>query len=853
MSEAPPPQDQKTGSAALGETASVPASPMRGLLSSVAEDLRYALRGFLKSPSFAVPAILSIGIGVGASTAIFSVVNALLLEPLPYADAQRLAILWNRSPGLNIAEDWFSTAQYFDIKNGHQGFEQVAIAIGSNQNLTGPFEPERVGVLRVSSNLLPMLGVKPHLGRLFIPEEDVPGRSGTVLLSQRAWRFRFGSDPAVLGRSIILNGQPFEVVGVLPEGFSLPREVMPTLGTAEEGEMFLPLALAQTAVTNRGQEDYNILAKLKPGVTRAQAQSEMTGITSRLRAEHPDVYPPNGGLTFDIVPLLDQVVGGVRPTLLVLAGSVALVLLIACANVANLLLSRAMSREKEMAVRVALGAGGFRLARQLVAESLLLAAAGGALGVGLSFLAVKGIQLAQPTNIPRLASIAVNGEVLLFTIVVSAIAGLLFGLAPALGAQRINPAQSLMTGGRGSTGANLVFGRGHSLRRVLVVGEIALSMVLLIVSGLLVRTMSRLQEVRPGFDPQGVLTLELTMTGPKYADANPVRNTYRELWSKLDALPGVSASGGVTSLPLSGFFAWGPIAIEGRPLAPGEAFINADQRVASGRYFEAMGIPLLKGRYFNDGDTTDKDRVIIIDEHMANEFWPGREAVGQRVKVGDLSDKAPWRTVVGVVGRVKQYGLDSDGRVALYVPHTQSGARSMYVTVRTTGDPMALAGRVRSEIHSIDRDLPLYRVRSMTAWIDQSLARPRFAMSLLTFFAAVALVLASIGIYSLMAFLVAQGTREIGIRMAIGASEGAILSLVLRQGLRVAVLGALIGFAGALSAGRLLSTLLFGVGFGDPATFAASSVVLGAIAVAAIYMPARRASRTDPIESLRME
>ena len=823
------------------------------IASAVLQDLRFALRGFAKSPGFTLVAVISIAIGIGANTAIFSVANALLVRPLPYADPERLVILWNRSPGLNIAEDWFSTAQYFDIRNGHSGFEQVAIAIGGNQNLTGPFEPERVGVLRVSSNLLPMLGAKAALGRLFVPEEDVPGRTGTVVLSHGAWKRRYGSDPGVIGRTLILNGSPSEVVGVLPDGFSLPREVLPTLGTAEDGEMFLPLPLPKEAVTNRGQEDYNVIAKLRAGVTAAQAQVEMDGITRRLRADHPDVYPPNGGLTFGIVPLLDQVVGNVRPTLLVLVGSVAFVLLIACANVANLLLSRALSREKEIAVRVSVGASSRRLAFQLLVESLTLSLLGGVLGVALSFAAVKWIHLVQPKNVPRLDGIAVNGEVLLFTTLLCLIAGVLFGLAPALGARHVNPGETLVAAGRGSTSANPVFGRGNNLRRLLVVAQVALSMVLLVGGGLLVRSFARLQNVTPGFDPSGVLTMELTLTGPRYAEAQVVRDTYRDLWTRLDALPGVVAAGGITSLPLSGYFAWGPITIEGRTPPPGENFINADQRVASGRYFEALGIPLLKGRFFNADDTTDKDRVIIIDEFMADQYWPNQDPIGKRVRFGDLNSTQPFRTVVGVVGRVKQYGLDTDGRIALYVPHTQTGSRAMYVTVKTSADPAALAASVKAQVRALDPDLPVYRVRTMSAWVDLSLARARFAMTLLTGFAGLALVLAALGIYGVMAFLVSQSTREIGIRVALGATERAVLGLVVRQGFAILLPGVVMGGLAALALNRLIAGLLFEVGGTDAATFALAFLLLAGASLLATYIPARRAARIDPVESLRME
>jgi predicted permease len=441
----------------------------------------------------------------------------------------------------------------------------------------------------------------------------------------------------------------------------------------------------------------------------------------------------------------------------------------------------------------------------------------------------------------------------LFTFVLCSGAGVLFGLAPVLGARRVNLAETLVATGRASTSANPVFGRGHGLRRLLVVAQMALSLVLLIGSGLLVRSFMRLQSVAPGFDPKGVLTMELTLSGPRYADAQIVRDTYRDLWARLDALPGVTASGGVTSLPLSGFFAWGPITIEGRTPRPGENFINADQRVASGRYFEAMGIPLIKGRFFNPDDTQDKDRVIIIDEFMAREYWPNEDPIGKRVRPGDLKSTAPYRTVVGVVGRVKHYGLETDGRIALYVPHTQSGARALYVTVRTGADPAALAASVKAQIRAIDPDLPVYRVRTMSAWVDQSLARPRFAMTLLTLFAGLALLLAALGIYGVMTFLAAQSTREIGIRVALGATEHNVLSLVLRQGMTIAMSGAVVGLLLALALSRVVGSLLFGVGGLDPMTFIGATGLLGAIALAATLIPARRAARKNPVESLRMD
>ena len=579
----------------------------------------------------------------------------------------------------------------------------------------------------------------------------------------------------------------------------------------------------------------------------------MDAITARLRRDFPDNYPPNGGLTFSVVPLLEQVVGNVRRPVLTLLGAVGFVLLIACANVANLLLSRAVARRREMAVRAALGASRARIVGQLLTESLMLALGGGLVGVALARAGIAWIQAAQPADVPRLDAIALDGRVLLFTFAVSVVSGLLFGLAPALGTGRIDLHATLKDAGRGSAGAGAVWGRGQLMRRLLVVAELALSVMLLVGAGLLVRSFARLQTVAPGFNAAGVLTLELTMSGQKYGNSALVLETYHQLWERLDAVPGVVSSGGVTSLPLSQYFAWGPITVEGRTPAPGEAFLNADQRVASGRYFETMQIPLIRGRLFTEEDRAQSQRVIIVDEFLAREIWPGENPIGKRVRLGDARSEAPWQTVVGVVGRVKQYSLDSDGRIALYLPHRQAPSRALYVVVRAERDPIALMPTVARAIHELDSDLPLYHVTTMEQRVAASLARQRFLMQLLTVFAGVAMILAAIGIYSVMAYLVSQGTREIGIRIALGATPRGILGLVLRQGATVVVAGLVAGLAAAAAMTGLLRSLLFGVATNDPATFAIVAAVLGAVALAATYVPARRASSIDPIASLRSD
>ena len=821
---------------------------------AIVQDLRYALRTLRQAPGFTIAAILSIALGVGANTSIFSVASALLLRPLPYADPDRLVILWNRSPGLGITEDWFSTAQYFDIKSTQGGFAQVAIAIGGNYNLTGDGEPERIGTVRVSSNLLPMLGASAEIGRLFGPSDDVPGSSGVAVLGHGTWMRRYGGDRGVVGRTLILNGQPYQVVGVLPARFDIPREVMPTLGGAEHAEILLPLPLPADAARIRNREDYNIIGKLKPGVTAAQAQGEMDALTARLRAEHPDVYPPNGGLTFSIVPLHEEVVGDVRRSLLVLVGAVALVLLIACANVANLLLSRALARQREMAVRAALGASRGRIVRQLLTESVLLSLAGGALGLLLAVGSLQGIAALGAKSVPRLDEVGINLEVLVFTLFLSIGAGLLFGLAPALRLGRADLHANLKDA-RGSSGASALWGRGNNTRRLLVVAELALSVLLLVAAGLLIRSFANLQRVPPGFDAKNVLTLELTMSGRKYADSQIVAETYRQLGSRLASLPGVTAAGAISSLPLSQMMAWGPIALEGRALPGGEQFINVDQRMVAGDYFRVMNIPLEAGRLFTEHDTREVPRVVIVDERMAKDLWPGENPLGKRIRTGGMDARAdaPWMTVVGVVGRIKQDALDVDSRMAVYFPHRQVPVRAMNLVVRTASAPAGITAAVRKEIREIDPDLPIYNVRTMSDRVAESLARRRFAMLLLTGFAALALGLAVVGVYGVIAYLVNQGTRELGIRLALGATPRGIVLLIVRQGLMVALVGVSSGLLAAFVLTRFMDSLLFGIGATDPFTFGAIAGLLTLVALAASSLPARNAARIHPIESLRAE
>ena len=796
---------------------------------------------------------MSLAIGIGANTAIFSVANALLLRPLPYDHPDRLVILWNRSPGLGITQDWFSTAQYFDIKTGHHGFEQVAIAIGGDYNLTGQGNPERVGAIRVSSNLLSMLGVHPALGRLLTPGEDSPGRPSTAILTDGMWARRFGRDPHTVGRSIIINDETYEIVGVLPQGFSLPQETLPLLYGTEQAEIFLPLPLPAAASQVRDHEDYNIIAKLNPGISVLQAQAEMDVITARLRREFPENYPPNGGLTFSIVPLLEQVVGNVRRSLWMLLGSVGFVLLIACANVANLMLSRAVSRQQEIAVRSALGATRWHIVRQLLTESVLISLCGGLLGFMICLVSMRWIHILGTKSIPRLQDVGIDGRVLLVMLLLSLSSGILFGLVPALRVSSLDLNSTLKDATRGSAATSAVWGRGNNFRRLLVVSELALSVVLLIGAGLLIRSFARLQGVSPGFNSRDVLTFDLTMTGRRYNDKQTILNTYRQLWEGLEHSPGGIAAGGVTSLPLSDAFAWTPITVEGRTPLPGEKFLNADERIVGGHYFEAMDIPLRRGRFFNQQDDATKPIAVIVDEYMAEQLWPGQDPIGKRIHVVELPSKDPWQTVIGVVGRVKQDSLDSNPRIAFYLAHTQFPSRALTVAFRGRTSPTALLSACKNQLRNLDPGLPMYYVRTMEQRVDESLARRRFSMLLLSMFASIALALATIGIYGVMAYLVNQGTRELGIRIALGASRRNILGLVVRQGMMLAFAGVALGLAASFMLMRLIRSLLFGVSATDPITFGAICCFLAMVALFACFIPAQRAARIDPLISLRCD
>jgi predicted permease len=817
-------------------------------METLLQDLRYGVRVLTKKPGFTIVAIITLALGIGANSTIFSVVNGLLLRPLPYPNSERLVIIWTHSPGANVAQDWPSPGQYDAIKSKSISFENIAIAQGSNVILTGQGSPERLGVVWTSSVMFSLLGVQPALGRLFLPEEDSPGKSPTALLSYGLWQQRFGGDPNVIDQVIMLNGRSYTVVGVMPSTFSLSFEVMPTVGAIAQADILLPLPLSAEDLNRQGDENYNLLARLKPGVTIAQAQAELDSVVHGLEQQFPDHYPASRRFSLSARPLVEQVVGDVRPALLVLLGAVGFVLLIACANVANLLLARAAGREKEMAIRTALGAARRRVVRQLLTESVLLAAMGGALGLLIAIWGLDGLRALNPGNIPLLQNISIDGRVMAFTFAVAMLTGILFGLAPALRSSQVNLNESLKEGGRSLVGSG-----NHRLRNVLVVAEMALSLVLLIGAGLLVRSFIRVQQVEPGFAAQNILSLRLSVVGTEYAEESRRRVFYQQLWERIRRLPGVESTGGASILPLSGSIGWGSITIEGYAAASGQDAIQADQRVASVGYFETMKIALTSGRFFSEQDTKDSMKVAVIDENMARTYWPNTEAVGKRLKRGGATSDAPWLTVIGVVANVKQYALDSDSRVTFYTPHEQTPSSTMFVTVRTAGDPHLLAAAVTNEARAMDPNVPVYDVKTMEQRLSESLARRRFAMLALGLFATVAMLLASVGIYGVISYTVAERTREIGIRVALGAQTRDVISLIIRQGMLLACIGVGIGVAVASLLTRVMSSLLFSVSATDPMTFAIPSLLLTGVALVACYLPARRAIRVDPMVALRYE
>ncbi len=834
-------------------------------LETFAQDLRYGLRMMVKNPGFTAVAVLTLALGIGANTAVFSVINAMLLRPLPFPESERLALLWDDRPVGNWPQMPLSMPNFLDVREQCQSCaEMSAWSLYGSFNLSGVAEPEKVQYAVVSANLFSVLGVQPMLGRNFRPEEDKPSGSRAVIISHSLWQRRFSANPNFIGQTVTLDGRTFEVCGVLPAGFrfvSFPKDT----------EVWLPFSLdplGNERIYNRNGKSLGVIARLKPGIDLARAQAEMTDISRRLEQQYPHI---NRGLTLRFVPLGEQAVKNLRLALLVLLGAAAFVLLIACANVANLQLARGVSRQKEMAIRAALGSGRWRLVRQLLIESALLAVAGGVGGVLLAFFC-SGLLKRLPFNEPTLfmpytvqpQQISVDGRVLVGAFLLSLLTSVICGLFPALQASKPDVHASLKeSGGRSSGG--LTTQRARSL---LIVAEVALALLLLAGAGLMVKSFMRLQQVDPGFNPENVLTFEIPLPSSKYAEPYQIADFYTRLLERIAALPGVTAAGAVEFLPFSGADNAMGIFIEGQPAPPPGERSLAHFRSTTTDYFRALGLQLRRGRSFTERDDLNGQRVTIINETMARQYWPGENPIGKRVAIefetmrfrpdGSLLWDPPYgmREIVGVVADVKHSRLDAEAVPEMYIPMLQlrsARAREMTIALRATSEPLALVGAVRREVAAIDPDQPISNLTTMSQLLAASVARPRFNFLAFSIFAAIALALAAVGIYGVIAYSVSQRTHEIGIRLALGAQPADALRLIIRQGMGLALAGVGIGLVGALIATRFMKTLLFDVSATDPLTFTVTALLLTFVALLACWIPARRATKVDPMTALRFE
>ena len=802
------------------------------------KDIRYGLRSLLKQPTFTLISILTLALGIGANTAIFTVVNAVVLRPLPYHDSDRLAMLWT-TKDTNV-EQPFSFADYNDLKSQATSFSSLAAASPLwNFTLTGGGEPEPIQGMYVSANLFELLKVAPEKGRAFTADEDRTGGPPVAIIGHALWERRFGGDPNVIGKPLSIGGVSATVVGIMPAQFQF-------LDPA--AELWVPLAQNQFASSARQVRLLSVVGRLNDGVQTSQASAELAGIAQRLESAYPD---SNSGVSARLVPLHDQVTGKFRPALLLLFGAVGLVLLIACANIINLMLVRSAARRKEIAVRAALGAGRLRLLRQLITESVTLSLLGGAAGVLLGSWGVNALLALNPIKIPSYNRITVDLTVLGFTLVASVVTGIVFGLAPAWQSLRIDLNSALKEGGRGS----IAEAGQRRLSSLLVIAEMAMAVVLLIGAGLLLRSFAHLLDVKPGFTTENLLTMQIGLPNAAYQEPQKRIAFMQQLETNLKAAPEVSSVGFVTRLPLMSALnnVTTFLAIEGRQVPIGER-PEIDFRRASTGYFQAMGIPLLSGRLVTEQDVTNNTHSVLINETMAKRFWPGEDPVGKRISTAVATgQQTAWQTVVGVVGNVRHLGLDVEPRPEIYYHANSSPAFGPVVVIRTTSDPERLISIARAKVRELDRDVPISNVNTMEQLVAQSMAQRRFGMFLLGAFAMLALLLAAIGIYGVVSYSVTQRTQEIGVRMALGANAADVLKMVLRSGMSLALIGVALGIAGSFGLTRLMNRLLFEVTPTDVTTFALVSAVLIAVAFLACYLPARRAMKVDPLEALRYE
>lgn len=809
-------------------------------MQTLLQDLRFGARMLIKRPGFTLIAVCTLALGIGANTAIFSLIDAVLLRPLAYAKPDQLVMVWEDATAIGFPRDTPAPANYFDWKTQNQVFQDVAALDQRSFNLTGEGEPEKLQAYGVTANLLPLLGVTPALGRNFLPAEDKPGAAKVALLSHQFWQSRYGGEGSIIGRDILLNGEKYSVIGVLPRGFQFGERYV---------RVWVPLGFSPSDLTNRGNHFLQVVARLKPGVTVSQADADIKAITQRIAQQYPN---DAAGLSSAVVSFREEFTGEVQKPLLMLVVAVGFVLLIACANIASLLLARAAARQREIAVRAALGAGRFRLVRQFLTESVLLAGGGGVLGVLFAVWSFEFLQRLIPPSLVLQANLQLNPRVLLFTLAAALLAGVLFGLVPALQASRVNLNDALKQGG-GRAGFS---GGQRHFRHALVVGEVALALVLLIGAGLLLQTLYHLHGQYSMLQPASVLTARTVLPDYKYGEHAQRVQFYTQVLERVRALPGVVSAGYTTSVPLEWKGGANGLSLEGKPNGPGASW-NANHRQVTENYLQTLGLALRSGRYFSAQDDEQAQPVVIVNETMAQKYWPGEEPLGKRFKLGGPDSKQPWLTIVGVVADVRQMGMDVAVKPEAYYPQRQIKSHAFFtprdLVVRTSVEPLTLAAAVRTAIHAVDPEQPVANLQPLSETLNSESAMRRTGMTLLVAFAVLALLLASLGLYGVLSYFVTQHTPEIGVRMALGARPGDVLRLILRQGMTLVLGGIATGLLSALALTRLMKSLVFGIGATDPLTFVLVPLLLCAVALLACWLPARRATQVDPLVALRNE